>query len=327
MILAGDVGGTKTILALFAEENNQRACVKKQIFPSRKFQSFIELLELFLSDISRQQITAVCIGVAGPIVNGDCETTNLPWLLRRKEIGGCVGTEHVCLLNDLEATAWGIIELPEQDFIELNREAEQRQGNIAVLAAGTGLGEAIIAWNGENFHVIATEGGHGDFAPVSDQQIDLLRHLQEKYPDHVSYERLLSGEGLVNIYQFLKKTGFAPLQQITEHQMTERDPAAVIGEAAVDGSDQLAIAAVTLFCSIYGAESGNLALKCLPYAGLYLAGGIAAKILPILIRGDFMQAYLAKGRYRSILQEIPVKVCTNTEVALFGAMRYGSKKL
>lgn len=327
MILAGDVGGTKTILALFSDEANQWVCVKKQIFPSQKFQSFISLLELFLDDISREQITAVCIGVAGPIVNGDCETTNLPWLLRRKEIGGCVGTKQVWLLNDLEATAWGIIELPEHEFIELNPDAEQRQGNIAVLAAGTGLGEAIIAWNGEDYQVIATEGGHGDFAPTSDQQIDLLKHLQEKYPDHVSYERLLSGEGLVNIYQFLKQAGLAPLQPATEQQMIDRDPAAVIGEAAVEGIDPLAVAAVTLFCRIYGAESGNLALKCLPYAGIYLAGGIAAKILPILSKGEFMQGFLAKGRYRSILQKIPVKVCINTEVALLGAMNYGAKKL
>lgn len=322
MILAGDVGGTKTILALFATEDNHPKCIKKQRYPSQDYPTFTELLEDFLRDSFTGQIKSVCIGVAGPITDGDCITTNLPWVLRRNEIGGCAGTANVRLLNDLEATAWGIINLPDDDFVDLNPDGQYCQGNIAVLAAGTGLGEAIIAWDGSGHHAIATEGGHTDFAPTNEQEIELLKYLWEKYPEHVSCERLLSGEGLVNIYQFLKKSGFASVDQATEQQMIQCDPAAVIGEAGVEGSDALSAASLALFCRIYGAEAGNLALKCLPYGGVYLAGGIAAKILPFLTQGDFMRGFLAKGRYRSILQRLPVKVCTNTEVALMGAMCY-----
>ena len=326
MILAGDVGGTKTILALFSTEDNQPKCVRKLRYASQDYLSFTGLLQDFLSDGFDGQITSVCIGVAGPIVDGDCVTTNLPWVLHRNQIGAATGTKNVQLLNDMEATAWGILNLPDEDFVELNPEGQQSRGNIAVLAAGTGLGEAIIAWDGNNYHAIANEGGHSDFAPGNEQEIELLKHLWEKHPDHVSYERLLSGEGLVNIYQFLKTSGFAAVNQSIEQQMTERDPAAVIGEAGVKGADALSVAALTQFCRLYGAEAGNLALKCLPYGGVVLAGGIAGKILPFITRGDFMQGFLAKGRYRAMLQNIPVKVCTNAEVALLGSMRFCLRK-
>lgn len=325
MILAGDVGGTKTILALFEAEGDSFRCLKKEQFPSAYYQTFIGLLESFLSDVDGVQITAVCIGAAGPIVKGNCEATNLPWVLNREEIGECVNTQNVWLLNDLEATAWGLLESPEQSFVELNPDAQWRQGNHAVLAAGTGLGEAIIVWDGAKHHVMATEGGHADFAPNSEQEIALLGYLREKYPEHVSYERLLSGEGLINIYQFLKQTECAPAQSETEQQMTERDPAAVIGEAGIAGSDALCVEALKLFCRIYGAESGNLALKCLPYAGVYLAGGIGAKILPVLQDGEFMRGFLSKGRSQSVLQKISARVCTNPEVALFGALSHAMK--
>ena len=326
MILAGDVGGTKTILALF-DTSGEIKCEKKELFFSAKYQTFTELLTSFLTDADCAQIEAVCIGVAGVVDNGRCETTNLPWVLSSKEISEYVNTPHVRLLNDLEATAWGLLDLPEHNFVELNPHGQQQQGNIAVLAAGTGLGEAIIAWNGITHHVIATEGGHTDFSPTNEQEIALLRHLMEKYPDHVSCERLMSGEGLINIYQFLKHIDFAQTNLETEQQMTERDPAAVIGEAGVAGSDALCVEALKLFCRIYGSESGNLALKCLPYGGVYLAGGIGAKILPVLQQGEFMQGFLAKGRCQAVLQKISVKVCTNPEVALLGALSYAKKRI
>jgi glucokinase len=253
MILAGDVGGTKTILALFEAEGDSFRCLKKEQIPSVYYQTFIGLLESFLSDVDGVQITAVCIGAAGPIVKGNCEATNLPWVLNRKEIGECVNTQNVWLLNDLEATAWGLLESPEQSFVELNPDAQWRPGNHAVLAAGTGLGEAIIVWDDVKHHVIATEGGHADFAPNSEQEIALLGYLREKYPEHVSYERLLSGEGLINIYQFLKQTKCAPAQSEIEQQMTERDAAAVVGEAGITGSDALCIEALKLFCREFGA--------------------------------------------------------------------------
>ncbi len=327
MILAGDVGGTKTILALFETDGDDVECIKKELFFSGHYPTFTELLTSFLTNADCAQIEAVCIGVAGVVDDGRCETTNLPWILSSKEIGERANTQHAWLLNDLEATAWGLLNLPEHNFVELNPYAQQQQGNIAVLAAGTGLGEAIIAWDGDAHHVIATEGGHTDFSPTNDQEIALLRHLMEKYPDHVSCERLISGEGLINIYRFLKHINYAQANPETEQRMTELDPAAVIGEAGVAGTDVLCVEALELFCRLYGAESGNLALKCLPYGGVYLAGGIGAKILPVLQQGEFMGGFLAKGRCRAVLQKISVKVCTNPEVALLGALSYAKNRI
>lgn len=326
MILAGDVGGTKTILALY-DTGGETACVKKELFLSTKYQTFTELLDAFLTEADCTQIEAACIGVAGVVADGRCETTNLPWILSSKDIGEYVKTPHVRLLNDLEATAWGLLDLPENDFVELNPYGQQQPGNIAVAAAGTGLGEAIIAWTGIGHHVIATEGGHTDFSPTSEQEIELLKYMMAKHPDHVSCERLISGEGLINVYQFLKHSGYAQPSLETEQTMTERDPAAVIGEAGVAGNDALSAAALKLFCRLYGSEAGNLALKCLPYGGVYLAGGIGAKILPVLQQGDFMRGFLAKGRCRPVLHNISVKVCTNPEVALLGALSYAQKRI
>lgn len=327
MILAGDIGGTKTILALYKVEGGNWRCAKKEQFSSSAYQAFNEILDLFLGDVQQVQVSAACIGVAGPIVDGNCSTTNLPWVLNQTKIGAQLHTRNVKLLNDLESTAWGVLELPEHNFVELNSHAELQEGNIAILAAGTGLGESIIIWDGTKNYVMATEGGHADFAPGTEQEIALLHYLREKYPEHVSYERLLSGEGLINIYQFLKKNGWATAQSEIEQQMARRDPAAVIGEAGVAGSDALCVEALNIFCRIYGAESGNLALKCLPYAGIYLAGGIASKILSFLQKEAFMQGFLAKGRYRPVLEKISVKVCTNPEAALLGAASYAIKQL
>ena len=324
MYLAGDVGGTKTILALYQAGGNN--CLKKQQFSSAQYLTFTELLTEFLADVDYTSIKAVCIGVAGIVANGRCETTNLPWVLSSQDIGELVNSQQVRLLNDLEATAWGLLDLPERDFVELNPDAcNHQQGNIAVLAAGTGLGEAIIAWDDIRHQVIASEGGHADFSPTNEQEIALLRHLLEKFSGHVSFERLISGAGLVNIYQFLKHSNDVPANPEIEQQMIQQDPAAVIGEAGVAGSDALCLAALKLFCKIYGAESGNLALKCLPYGGVYLAGGIGAKILPVLQQGEFMRGFLDKGRCKTLLQTLSVKVCTNPEVALLGALSYIKK--
>ncbi|WP_394751757.1 glucokinase [Crenothrix sp.] len=322
MILAGDVGGTKTILALFSAGENGYVCVKKQRYASADFATFNELLGLFLANANHPQVSVVSIGVAGPIVNGDCHATNLPWLLNRSEIGQCTRAQKVLLINDLEASAWGLLALPEHQFVELNPNAEVLHGNHAVIAAGTGLGEAIMAWGGTKHHIIASEGGHSDFAPRNAQEIALLTFMLAKYPDHVSYERLVSGEGLVNIYRFLEQSGYAVADVDIETQLLEQDAAAVIGKIGVAGSDALCVEALRLFCRLYGAEAGNLALKCLPYAGVYLAGGIAAKILPVLKAGYFMDSFLAKGRCRQILQRLSVKVCMEADVALLGALDY-----
>lgn len=316
MILAGDVGGTKTLLALYEQQNSEWLCVKKQHYISADFANFTEVLSCFLGG---ETVMNVCIGVAGPVVDGDCHTTNLPWFLKNSEIAEKTGAISVLLLNDLEAMAWGVLNLPETDFVELNPLAQIKQDNIAVLAAGTGLGEAIIAWDTEKYHVIATEGGNTDFAPNNEMEIALLRYLMGIYPEHVCYERVLSGAGLVNLYQFLKSINFAPINPQTEQKMAEIDPAAVVSALGMTGKDALCVKALTLFCRIYGAEASNLALKCLPYGGVILAGGIAAKILPFIQKGIFMEGFLAKGRYRGVLESISVKICINAEAALWGA--------
>lgn len=327
MILAGDIGGTKTILALYKQEKPDEdfVCYKKKTFVSADFDCFSRLLDCFLSTETNLSLKSICFGVAGPVENGDCSTTNLPWVLKRTDIADQTGAKNICLLNDLEATAWGILDLPENDFVELNPDAKKNSGNLAVLAAGTGLGEALIVWSDDKHHVVATEGGHTDFAPRNELEIRLLRYLMASYPEHVSYERVVCGQGLVNIYQFLKSIQYAQADNNIEFRMSEEDPAAVISEKAVDGDNELCVKALAMFCEIYGAEAGNLALKCLPNAGIVLAGGIAAKILPSMQKGDFMQGYLAKGRYKAALQNISVKVCLNPDAALLGAVTVAKK--
>lgn len=326
MILAGDIGGTKTLLALYQQKNSELNCVKKQQFNSSEFKNFETLLTCF---VTNEKITKVCIGVAGSVIAGNCRTTNLPWMLISSDIAAQIGIKQVTLLNDLEATAWGILNLSTDYFVELNpKNIETQQGNIAVLAAGTGLGEAIIVWDKQKYYVIASEGGHTDFAPTNEEEILLLRYLMNHYSGHVSYERLVSGEGLVNIYQFFKTLNTSMINDETEQKMLIQDPAAVISEQCMKGNDVLCVKALELFCRIYGSEAGNLALKCLPYGGIVLAGGIATKILPIIQQGLLMQGFLAKGRYRNMLAKMSVKVCTNSEAALLGAAYYAmqSKK-
>lgn len=325
MILVGDVGGTKTLLALYKVGEDGRECVFKARYASADFASFNELLSLFLGQSGQTQVSLVSIGVAGMIVDGNCHATNLPWLLDHNEIQLSTGAAKVVLINDLEASAWGLLTLSERDFVELNPNAVIKPGNHAVVAAGTGLGEAIMAWDGIKHSILATEGGHVDFAPRNAQEIELLQFMLAKYPEHVSYERLVSGEGLVNLYRFLEHVGYAPANPAVERQLQQQDAAAVIGEMAIMGTDVLCLAAVRLFCALYGAEAGNLALKCLPYAGVFVAGGIAAKILPIMAEGHFMEGFVAKGRYRDMLQRLSVKVCLEPEVALLGALYFAQQ--
>jgi len=326
MILAADIGGTKTILALYQQQQGEWVCCKKVNYSSADFAEFKVLLGEFLKN-EATPIQSVCIGVAGPVVDGDCVTTNLPWDLKKQEIANQTGAESVCLLNDLEATAWGVLGLADNDFVELNPDAVEAEGNKAVLAAGTGLGEALVVWSGEQYHVVATEGGHTDFAPRNELEIGLLRYLMAIHKDHVSYERVVCGQGLVNIYQYLKKEGYAKIDESIESLLKEQDPAAVISEKGIDSKNKLCAKALAMFCEIYGAEAGNVALKCLPKAGVVLAGGIAAKNLSSMQNGCFMQGFLAKGRYQEALRGISVKVCLNPEAALIGALTVAKANL
>lgn len=325
MLLVGDIGGTKTILAIYSQADKSWVCISKKTFASADFAEFDQLLTVFVDELDDRTLQGACLGVAGSVINGRCQATNLPWLLDQKDIAIRLGLEYVTVLNDLEATAWGILTLPDAQMVELNPQATLgNQGHIAVIAAGTGLGEAIIFREGKHRYVIAGEGGHTDFGPNSEQELALLNYMRIKYPDHVSYERLVSGEGLYNIYQFLKASGAGLESKAFNRQLQLHDPAAVIGNAGVMGENELAVQAVKLFANIYGAEASNLALKCLPYGGVYLAGGIAGKLLPSL-QQYFMGGFLAKGRYQSLLQDLPVRVCLNNECALEGTLDYAKK--
>lgn len=322
MILAGDIGGTKTLLALFDVDGQ---CISRQQFNSLDFECFEDLIELFLQRDQDVFLQSVCLGVAGPIIEGNCNATNLPWCLKRQDIADLTGSSNVYLLNDLEAAAWGVLALSERELAELNHAAKKKTGNVAVIAAGTGLGEAVICWNGKEYHVMPTEGGHADFAPLDELEIELLRFLRDKYGGHVSYERLVSGMGVRNIYQFLKAVDYLPVNPETERLIKRQDAGAVISTMAQQGKDRLCLKAMQMFCNIYGAEAGNMALKTLAYGGVVLTGGIAAKNLTLLRQGGFMQRFLDKGRYRTMMQNISVKVCMNPEAALLGAAEYAAR--
>ncbi|NOQ13297.1 MAG: glucokinase [Methyloprofundus sp.] len=322
MILAIDVGGTKTLVALFEQQENTWRVCKEKKYQSAAYKSIAEILTDFADQQTYAQVTSACAGVAGPVVGEVCHITNLSWSLSVTEIQKASGISAVYLLNDLEATAWGVRYLGEDRFVEINAKAKSKPGNIAILSAGTGLGEAMLIKDGEHVTAVATEGGHTDFAPQNAEQDKLLVFLRDKYHGHVSYERLVSGEGLYNIYQYLKSLGIMSVSEQVEEIMVLSDPAAVIGSAGLAGSDPICKEAVRIFCQIYAAEAANLALKCLPYAGVVLAGGMTPKLLPAIKHAYFIDAFLNKGRYRELLQNIPVRACMDEQIVLSGALAY-----
>jgi len=327
MILAGDIGGTKTVLALINQNNDGSvSCEVEQTFASGEFQNFDDILDLFL--LNRGAVSAACFGVAGPVIQQRCQTTNLPWILDSVQLKYKLGTDRVKLLNDLEAMALGMLHLQAQDFLELNPNAQEQVGNVAVIAAGTGLGEAILHWDGQQYHPMATEGGHSDFAPQNDQQDSLLSFLRGLYPDHVSYERILSGAGFSQLYDFLAADHFAepcPAVPAVDYAHSNGiDRSAVISRLGVDGENDLCAEVVRLFVEIYGAEAGNLALNSLATGGVFIGGGIGPKIRSALESGGFMQAFTAKGRFYSMLDKVSVKLALNPRTPLLGAMHYFS---
>ncbi len=321
MILAGDIGGTKTVLSILTgDAHGSLTCVQEQTYSSRLFPEFDDILAAFLP--AGVNIKSACFGVAGPVVNQRCQTTNLPWLLDAAMLKIKLGTAKVKLLNDLEAMALGMLYLPESDLIALNPNAETQEGNIAVIAAGTGLGEAILYWDGNKHHPMATEGGHSDFAAQNAQQDQLLAYLRKIYPDHVSCERILSGIGFSHLYDFLCEQGFAPPCPDVPDNNSDIDRNAVISGLGVSGEDRLCAEAVRLFVELYGAEAGNLALKSLAIGGIFIGGGIGPKILPAMQDGNFIQAFKAKGRFLPLLDKIPVKLSLNPRTPLIGAINY-----
>ena len=319
--LAVDAGATKTDIGLLQLKENGWHTLSRKRFASREYVALGELIEDFLNEAGTD-ISAAAIGVPGPVVDGCCTTTNLPWQIDAAYIAAQLGISQVHLLNDLEAAAWGIGALTSNEIVVLN-EGNPRPGHRALIAAGSGLGEAQLYWDGERHHPIASEGGHADFAPRDEVEIDLLRYLQQRFGHHVSYERLLSGPGLVNIYDFLKDTGLEHEPARIGNRMREvGDKAAVISAAALDGDCPICERGLDMFVSIYGAEAGNLSLKCLPVGGVYIGGGIAPKILTKLLDDPFMHAFTDKGRFTSLLKDIPVYVIQSGETALQGAASF-----
>jgi glucokinase len=322
MILAGDIGGTSTRLAFFEVSDGRPTPVAEQVFSSREHSGLDEIVMKFLAGHAHS-VTCAAFGVAGPVRGGISETPNLPWIVNSKTLGKYMGLDNVGLINDLEANAWGVDALGPGDFAVLNEGAVDAAGNAAIISAGTGLGEAGMYWDGTRHRPIASEGGHCDFAARNELEVDLLRFLLAEF-GRVSFERVISGPGLFNIYRFMRDTGRGEEPAWLAKEISGDHPSAAISKAALSGKSELAVKALDLFVSIYGAEAGNVALKFMAVGGLYVGGGIAPKIIEKVKGPHFMEAFLAKGRLRPVLEAIPVRVILNDKTALLGAARYAS---
>lgn len=317
MVLAGDIGGTNSRLALFeARAEGPLVPVAERTYPSRDHDGLGPIVTLFRREFP-QPIEAASFGVAGPVAAGWSRTTNLPWEIEARALGAGLSIEACFLLNDLEATAWGVTALGAEDTVVLQEGTPDETGNSAIIAAGTGLGEAGLFRASGRLLPFATEGGHADFGPRDDLEDDLLRFLRERH-GRVSWERVVSGPGLVAIYEFLRDRGEHEESPETAEAMRRGDPGAAISA----GRDALSREALDRFVSLYGAEAGNLALKMLARGGVFVAGGIAPRVLERLRSGIFMNAFLDKGRMRPVLEAMPVRVVTNDRVGLLGAARH-----
>jgi glucokinase len=322
MILAGDVGGTKTHLALFPEKE-ERNWISDAKFQSGKYENLRSIISEFLTDNPGHEIKKACFGIAGPVQDRKCKATNLPWTVDARVIEKEIKIPSCSLINDLEANAYGIQCLHEEEFFVLN-EGKKSGGNRALISAGTGLGEAGIFWDGTHHHPFACEGGHCSFSPENDLEIKLLGYLKKRY-DHVSFERLLSGPGLYHIYQFLIEEKLEKETESVKKAFETEDPPKVITEMGMKSANSACMRALDMFVSIYGSEAANLALKMLAVGGVFIGGGIAPKILNELKEGAFMKRFIQKGRFTSLLLGIPVKVILNSHTALFGAGYYARK--
>jgi glucokinase len=322
MILAGDIGGTKTVIAHYEESGASLHKLRAATFKSWEHRSLEEILAAYLKDSPKLALRAGCFGVAGPVLDGKCHTTNLPWQLDEMVLARAIGAERVKLLNDLEAAGYGMLQFSTDELCVLNPGSRpRRKGHAAVIAAGTGLGEAILCWDGQRYHPMAGEGGHVDFAPRTDQEIQLLRYLRAKVGGRVSIERVLSGPGFSDVYCFLRDSGHAAEHRALAERLQGVDPDPIITQLGLAGHDPLSVATLELFATLYGVEAGNLALKCLP-ARVFVGGGIAPKILPVLRGGSFMRGFTDKGRFSSLMKDTEVSVALNPQATLIGAAHY-----
>jgi glucokinase len=320
MILGGDIGGTKCNLALFEKIGTGLAPVFRRRYESQEFSQFDDIMSAFLADardVLRQsaggKVLAAGFGVAGPVMGRRVQATNLHWGLDADRLVRQIDTPHVVLLNDLEATGYSMAVLDPRDFCLLNPGTAASQSPQAVIAAGTGLGEAILVWNGGRYVVVPTEGGHCDFAPRTEKEIEFLRYLK-KSNQYVSFEIVLAGRGFYSLHDFLN-----PTVRHASFDQPGVDPAPEITERGLDGSCPVCVEVLDLFTTLYGAEAGNLALKALARGGVFVAGGIAPKILPKMKAGNFMRAFCEKEKFEEILSRMPVRLVLNEEAPLIGA--------
>jgi glucokinase len=317
IVLAGDIGGTKMHLALFIEDSVRPRILVSETYLSREVDSFEHILGDFVSRHSKP-ISAACFGVAGPVFEGESHLVNLSWVISAKQLKARFGWERVSVLNDLTVTAMSVSRLSDKELSILNSGQEKKNGNIGLVAPGTGLGQALLIYGDRNYYPVASEGGHADFAPTESVEVDLWRYLNKRF-GHVSIERVLSGPGLVNIYEWLKESRVFEEKDHIREQMASKDPARIISKNAGEGKDPLCTAAVHRFCRILGAVAGNLALVATTGGGIYLGGGIPPKILSFLEESEFMDAFTGKGRFSDFMRDIPVRIILNQEAALLGA--------
>ncbi|MBI4954989.1 MAG: glucokinase [Myxococcales bacterium] len=320
-VLCGDIGGTK---ALCAVVDDAGAVLVEHRYDSRAYPRFDDIVRAFLAEASGALAASpqpsACFAIAGPVAENRCKATNLPWEIDGAALAAATGLGRTTLVNDFHAQAMAVLVLPPGDFATLHPGVADPDGPIAVLGAGTGLGEAFLSKVGGSYQVLASEGGHTDFAPTTERQIGLLRHLRRTLGKRVSYERVLSGRGIVSVYEFLRDSGHAPEVEAVRTEMHDAPhPAAVVTRRGLARDDALCEAALELFCEVYGQEAGNLALQILATGGVYVCGGIAPQILPALAAGGFARAYCDKGRLSPIVAAIPVRVVTNARSGLLGA--------
>ncbi|MFN7526316.1 MAG: glucokinase [Dolichospermum sp.] len=338
LLLAGDIGGTKTILRLV--QSSDAVGLKtlyEESFPSGDFTDLVPMVQRFLTTANSSTPDKACFAIAGPVVGNTAKLTNLSWFLDTERLSKELGIERISLINDFAAVGYGIFGLNKQDLLTLQVGKYQSTAPMAIIGAGTGLGQGFLIKQGQDYQVFPSEGGHADFAPRNELEFELLKYILTKYDiQRVSVERVVSGLGIISIYQFLRDRKIATEspaianavrtweQEAGKSEKTV-DPGALIGNAALEKSDRLSEQTMQLFIEAYGAEAGNLALKLLPYGGLYIAGGIAPKILPLIQDGSFLASFTQKGRMGSLLEEIPVFMILNQQVGLIGAALSASR--
>ena len=317
MILAGDIGGTKTVLGLFDPAGSGVHSVREQTFSSHAYGSLSDVIDAFLPTGARPSLTGACFGVAGQICDGRTVVTNLPWVVEASDLGRSLNAP-VVLINDLVAAAYGLLVLPPESFVTLQAGRAVRGGNVAVIAPGTGLGEAMLIFDGTRYRAVSSEGGHADFAARSELEVELFQHLHRRF-GHVSYERVLAGDGFSNIFSFLTSTGQLHVPEWLESELAAGDRNARITACGLEDRADVCVKTLEMFVTILAAEAGNMALRGDACGGVIIGGGIAPKILPALQKPAFLSAFADKGRFAAWLKDVPVRVARDSRAPLIGA--------